>query len=176
MNTRAARLYVSPRTRALTPDEQETRRLAYALKDSGKTPEIESARAICAREMAASITGPCNLIPVPSRTGDTTANRLLCQAIGRQVQGGAYVCDILRRRRPVDGQCERHKRGQGSISIGEHGIYRQKGKFLRCIGSFFVDNVTTSGNTLEACAIAFPGGEGLVFADAWRGRQWNKND
>ena len=34
MKILAARHYVSPRTRALTPEEQETRRLAYAIKDT----------------------------------------------------------------------------------------------------------------------------------------------
>ena len=54
MRTRAARLYVSPRTRPLTAEEQETRRTAYALKTAD--PE---ALAVAAVEMARLIDGPC---------------------------------------------------------------------------------------------------------------------
>ena len=64
MRTRAARLYVSPRTRPLTAEEQEVRRIAYALK----TAEPEAV-AIAAREMARLIDGACWLVPVPTSRG-----------------------------------------------------------------------------------------------------------
>jgi hypothetical protein len=44
MRTRAARLYVSPRTRPLTAEEQETRRIAYALKEAD--PEAVAVAAV----------------------------------------------------------------------------------------------------------------------------------
>ncbi len=172
MNIRAARLYVSPRTRPLTPDEQETRRIAYAIKSAFTTDGIEAARSVAARELAGLMTGPCNLVPVPSRTGDTTANKLLCQRIAAQVSG-AKICDVLKRRHAIDGQCERHRKGQGAFKIEEHGIYRRKGKYLEALPTWIVDNVTTSGNTLEACHAALCFGEGLVFADALRYGKWN---
>ena len=71
MEIRTARLYVSPRTRALTQAELETRALSYLLKDA-ICPEVGID--IAAREMAALIIGPCTLVPVPNHTGDTSAN------------------------------------------------------------------------------------------------------
>ena len=68
MNILAARRYVSPRTRALSLEEQETRRLAYAIK-STSSPSVDFDTA--AREMAALITGPCWLVPIPSSTGSS---------------------------------------------------------------------------------------------------------
>ena len=93
MEIRTARLYVSPRTRILAQDELETRALSYLLKDT-ICPEVGIA--IAAREMAALIQGPCTLVPVPSHTGDTSANIRLCQAIAAQVEGGD---DLARCRR-----------------------------------------------------------------------------
>ena len=67
MNIHAARLYVSPRTRPLTMEEQETRRLSYALKD-WTTDYFTEAAFTAAYEMAQLITAPCWLIPVPPRS------------------------------------------------------------------------------------------------------------
>ena len=64
MRTRAARLYVSPRTRPLNAEEQETRRIAYALKEP-----TAAAVEVAAREMARLIDGPCWLVPVPTSRG-----------------------------------------------------------------------------------------------------------
>ena len=64
MRTRAARLYVSPRTRPLTAEEQEVRRIAYALKVA-EPAAVE----VAARELARLIDGPCWLVPVPTSRG-----------------------------------------------------------------------------------------------------------
>ena len=68
--TRAARRYVSPRTRPLNQFERETRGLSYMLKDPACP---EAALQVAAAEMAALVWGPCHLIPAPDHTGDTTA-------------------------------------------------------------------------------------------------------
>ena len=166
MEIHAARLYVSPRTRTLTQDEMETRALSYLLKDA-ICPEVGID--IAAREMAALITGPCTLIPVPNHTGDTSANRRLCQAIAAHVEGGAKIADILTRSQEVDSSCNRHKSGRAPLTIAEHCMCR-KGKKMVAINSlFFVDNTTTTGITLEACKAALGGfGRGLAFTDAWQ--------
>ena len=166
MEIHAARLYVSPRTRALTQDEMETRALSYLLKDA-ICPEVGID--IAAREMAALISGPCTLVPVPNHVGDTSANIRLCQAIAVCVEGGAKVADILGRSRVVESSCKRHKAGSQPLTIAEHSICR-KGKKMVAINSlWFVDNTTTTGTTLEACKAALGGfGRGLAFTDAWQ--------
>ena len=166
MEIRAARLYVSPRTRPLTQDEMEARALSYLLKEPTCPP---AGLEIAARKMAELIRGPCCLIPVPNHTGDTSANVRLCQAIAAQVEGGARVADILGRSRIVESSCNRHKTGSQPLTIAEHSICR-KGKKMVAINSlFFVDNTTTTGTTLEACKAALGGfGRGLAFTDAWQ--------
>jgi len=166
MEIRTARLYVSPRTRALTQAELETRALSYLLKDA-ICPEVGID--IAAREMAALISGPCTLVPVPSHTGDTSANRRLCQAIAAHVEGGARVADILGRAQAVDSSCNRHKTGGQPLTIAEHNIIRKSKKMVEIKAIFFVDNTTTTGTTLEACKAALGGfGRGLAFTDAWQ--------
>jgi len=62
MNIIAARLYISPRTRALTAEEAETRRLSYAIKDRrSSTADFATA----GLEMARLISGPCWLVTHP---------------------------------------------------------------------------------------------------------------
>jgi hypothetical protein len=162
--TKAARLYVSPRSRPLNPFEMETRGLSYLLKDHDCP---EQAVHVAAREMAALIWGPCNLIPVPGHTGDTSANLRLARAIAGYVTGGATVFDILGRRGPVDSACDRHKRGLPPLAAADHQIIRTSPRLIPCRPSYLVDNVTTSGTTLAACRAALGFGSGLVFADAF---------
>ena len=162
--TKAARLYVSPRSRPLNSFEMETRGLSYLLKDHDCP---EQAIHIAAREMAALVWGPCNLIPVPGHTGDTSANLRLARAIAGYVTGGATVFDILGRRAPVDSACDRHRTGRPPLTLDEHGIIRTSPRLIPCRPSYLVDNVTTSGTTLAACRAALGFGSGLVFADAF---------
>jgi len=160
---RSARLYVSPRTRPLNDYEQETRRLAYQLKE----PDCpEAVIQHVAREMAALVWGPCNLIPVPGHLGATTANARLARAIAGHVVGGATVYDILGRQAPVDSACVRHRTGRRPLSISEHGIIRTSNRLIPCRPTYIVDNVVTSGNTLKSCQVALGFGTGLVFGEA----------
>ena len=161
MRTHAARLYVSPRTRPLTAEERETRRIAYALKEAD--PE---AVAIAARDMARLIAGPCWLVPVPTSRGSIAPNLALALEIAKQVPG-ARVAPHLYRLRPVPSSCERHRRALGAVPVADHHMER-RGPPLTVRPLYFVDNVTTSGNTLEAARAAFGFGEGLVYADASR--------
>ena len=166
MEIRTARPYVSERTRPLTQAEMETRALSYMLKDA-LCPQV--GLDIAAREMAALISGPCTLVPVPSHTGDTSANIRLCQAIAAQVEGGGKVADILGRAHEVDSSCKRHKAGSQPLTIAEHNIIRKSKKMVEIKAIFFVDNTTTTGTTLEACKAALGGfGRGLAFTDAWQ--------
>ncbi|HPS08877.1 MAG TPA: hypothetical protein PLG22_15210 [Kiritimatiellia bacterium] len=161
--TRAARRYVSPRTRPLNDYERETRALSYMLKEADCP---EAALQIAAAEMAALVWGPCNLIPAPDHTGDTAANRRLAKAIAAHVKGGAEVHDILTRTEPAPSSCDRHRTKGAPVSVAEHHIARKDGKPIPCRRTFIVDNVITSGNTIRACSEALGFGSGLVFGDA----------
>ena len=159
MRTRAARLYVSPRTRPLTAEEQEVRRIAYALKVAEP-----AAVQVAARELARLIDGPCWLVPVPTSRGSIAPNLALALEVAKHVPG-ARVAPHLYRRAPVESSCSRHRRAAGPIPVDAHGFTR-RGPPLTARPLYFVDNVTTSGNTLEAARRAFGFGEGLVYADA----------
>ena len=162
--TKAARLYVSPRSRPLNAFEMETRGLSYLLKDHDCP---DAAVHMAAREMAVLVWGPCNLIPVPGHTGDTSANLRLARAVAGYVTGGASVFDILGRVTAVDSACDRHRAGLPPLSIEDHHITRHPGKPIPCRPSYIVDNVTTGGTTILACRAALGFGSGLVFADAF---------
>ena len=159
MRTHAARLYVSPRTRPLTAEEQEVRRIAYALKVA-EPAAVE----VAARELARLIDGPCWLVPVPTSRGSIAPNLALALEVAKHVPG-ARVAPHLYRRAPVESSCSRHRRAAGPIPVDAHGFTR-RGPPLTARPLYFVDNVTTSGNTLEAARRAFGFGEGLVYADA----------
>lgn len=161
MNILAARRYISPRTRALTPDETETRRLAYAIKHPGADwLDYDTA----GREMAALISGPCWLVPIPDSTGNTDANAKLAHAIARYCPG-AQVARALRRTAPTQSQCARHKLALGPLRPEQMHMARTR-IMLTLRATFLVDNVTTSGNTFQAARDALGHGTGLVFADA----------
>ena len=161
MNILAARNYRSPRFGPLTPEEHETRRIAYAIKHPGADwTDYDTA----GREMAALIAGPCWLIPIPDSTGNTDANAKLAHAIARYCPG-AQLTRAIRRTQPTQSQCARHKLALGPIPVAEHHLARTR-LMLTLRQSYFVDNVTTSGHTLEAARLALGWGAGLVFADA----------
>ena len=161
--TRAARRYVSPRTRPLNQFERETRGLSYMLKDPACP---EAALQVAAAEMAALVWGPCHLIPAPDHTGDTAANRRLAKAIAAHVKGGAEVHDILTRTAPAPSSCDRHRAKGPAVSVEEHNITRRDAKPIPCRRTFIVDNVLVGGNTIRACFNALGFGTGLVFGDA----------
>lgn len=177
MTILAARKYPTPRNGPLTADQAETRRLAYAIKDPrNSTRDFETA----AREMAALIAGPqaspCWLVPIPDSAGNTDANTRLAYLIACHLNANAagtmdagsasaQVVKAIQRTRPVQSQCARHKLALGPIPPEQHHFARTR-KLLTLRQTYFVDNVTTSGNTLEAAYLALGFGAGLVFADA----------
>ena len=167
MNILAARKYATPRNGPLTLEQTETRRLAYSIKSTA-SPSIDFDTA--AREMAALITGPCWLVPIPDSNGNTDANTRLAHHIANHVNAnaagiGAQVVKAIFRTQPVQSQCARHKLALGPIAPEQHHLARNR-KVLTLRQTYFVDNVTTSGHTLEAARLALGFGAGLVFADA----------
>jgi len=163
--TKAARRYVSPGTRPLTNAEAEARALAQLIKSPDCDADLIAA---AAREMARRIESEyCNLIPVPDHTGSTEANARLACAIA-YCSPHAEVFDVLTRYEPVESSCERHRKCLPPISPAEHRIRRRPDRSLVPLRkTYFVDNVLTSGNTIEACRLTFHGLDtGLVYADA----------
>ena len=156
----AARRYVSPRSRPITPEEAETRRIAYALK---RGEEI----GIAAREMAELLPPDLptlTLVPVPASTGSIEANLILARAIASEYGPQARVVPSLNRRVPVESSCARRRRGLPGLTAADHKFVRVGGWFALPV--FLVDNVVTTGATLIAARHALGFGTGLVFADA----------
>ena len=161
MNILAARRYPTPRDGQLSLEQAETRRLAYAIKSTASPcADFDTA----AGDMAALITGPCWLVPIPDSTGNTDANARLASMIAMHCPG-AQVVKAIYRTQPIQSQCARHKLAIGPIPPDQHHLARTR-KTLTLRQTYFVDNVTTSGHTLEAARDALGSGAGLVFADA----------
>ena len=156
----AARRYVSPRSRPITPDEAKTRLIAYSLK---RGEEI----VIAAREMAELLPPDLptlTLVPVPSSTGSIEANLILARAIASEYGPQARVVSALNRVVPVESSCSRRRRGLPGLTATDHKFVRVGGWFA--LPLFLVDNVATTGATLAAACHALGFGTGLVFADA----------
>ena len=156
----AARRYVSPRSRPITPEEAETRRIAYAIK-WGEEMEL------AAREMAELLPldlPTLTLVPVPASTGSIEANLILAQAIAVEYGPQARVVPALNRVVPVESSCARRRRGLPGLTAADHEFVRVGGWFALPV--FLVDNVATTGATLVAARHALGFGTGLVFADA----------
>ena len=161
MKILSARKYPSQRNGPLSLEQTETRRLAYAIKTIA-SPSADFNTA--AREMAALISGPCWLVPIPDSTGNTDANTRLASLIASYCPGG-QVAKAIVRTQPIASQCARHKNALGPIPPEQHHFARNR-KALTLRQTYFVDNVTTSGNTMAAARAALGFGAGLVFADA----------
>ena len=156
----AARRYVSPRSRPITPEESETRRIAYALKRGEETE-------IAAREMSGLLPPDLptlTLVPVPASTGSIEANLILARAIAAEYGPQARVVSSIRRVVPVESSCARRRRGLPGLVAADHKFVRVGGWFALPV--FLVDNVATTGATLAAARHALGFGTGLVFADA----------
>jgi hypothetical protein len=180
MNILAARKYPNPRNGSLSRAETETRRIAYAIKDPRSqsadfdTAAREMASLILANQTVATPQGVW-LVPIPTSDGSTRANAILAAHIARHVNAnaagiGAQVAQALRRAKPIESQCARHRRNLPSTPQNAHHLKAT----LWNLGHrqvYFVDNVATSGNTLRAAYAAMQRGAGLVFADAGLSRR-----
>ena len=175
MNIIAAHKYVSPRSRPLTPEETEVRRMAYALK----VPTVEACET-AARDLAPLLDAaeaPAThivLMPVPASTGSTDANRQLANELAaethrRYPERRVQVKITVGRKHPVESSCVRRKRRARGLRGREHAFTRVAGP-LTANGTayYFVDNMATTGATLAACRAALGFGDGIVWADEGR--------
>lgn len=173
MNVISAHRYVSPRSRPLTPEESEVRRIAYALK----VPTAEACEA-AARDLAplldaAEAAGTTIvLMPVPASTGTLDANRQLANELAAEVHRRfpsrrVQVRITVGRQHPVESSCVRRRRGLPGLRGDEHAMIRVAGPLAATnTAYYFVDNVATTGATLDACRAALGFGDAIVWADA----------
>ena len=172
MNTIHAHKYVSPRARPLTPEELEVRRIACALK----VPTAEACET-AARDLAPLLDAAeapettIVLMPVPGSTGSTDANRQFANELAAEVHRRyparrVQIKITVGRKHPVESSCVRRKRGLSGLRGDEHAFIRVAGP-LTATGTayYFVDNMATTGRTLDACRAALGFGEGIVWAD-----------
>ena len=166
-----AEKYVSPRERPLTPEGQTVRRIAYALK----VPTTEALR-VASRALAPLVDSNATagaaivLMPVPTSTNILWPNQALAQEIAEELRRltgrDVFVKATVSRKHPVQSSCYRRRHGQMGLTVDEHVMVRIAGPLTITNTCFyFVDNVATTGTTLEACRQALSFGDGLVYAD-----------
>lgn len=151
--------YVPIGNRTPSPEELGARRIARDLK-----VPTEEAIAVAAPIMAALIDGPCWLVPVPASDGSLTANLALARAIADLVPGARVKCAVGRAH-AVDSCSRRRLRGLPGLTVHDHAIVRTAGP-MQALPVYFVDNVITSGTTVDACRRALGWGTSLAYADA----------
>ena len=171
MNTISAHKYVSPRSRPVTPEEAQVRRIAYALKLP--TPEALAAAAAALAPLVDAAEAPGTrivLMPIPSSSGSVEANRALANEIADKLRlrysRPAAVKLTVGRKHPVESSCARRKRGLFGLRGDEHAMIRVAGP-LTATGTayYFIDNMATTGATLDAARAALGFGDGIVWAD-----------
>jgi len=166
LTTASARLFVQTGRRVRNTEEQSAYLRAYLLKSKACPIEIVEA---CALDMAILISGDtCILIPVPDCKGGTYPNLRLALSIQDHTRGKAQVMDILTRSCPTESQCQRHRRGETALTPEMLKIIVRPHKPFKLRTVYFVDNVITSGATIQACHDALGFGTGLVYAEALR--------
>lgn len=173
MRVIAAHKYVSPRSRPITPDEAEVRRLAYALKIP--TSEACTIAAQALAPLLDSAEAPAThivLMPVPASTGTVDANRHIANELAAEIHRRyptrrVQVKITVGRQHPVESSCVRRRRNMRGLPLEEHAMIRVAGPLTATnTAYYFVDNMTTTGTTLAACRVALGFGEGIVWADA----------
>ena len=158
-DTLCARKYISPRIRPLTLEETEIRSTAYALKHADP-----DAIAVAAPAMAALISGPCWLVPIPASDTSIDGNLSLARAIAELVPG-ARVKLAIERSQAVPSSTNRRRHGRCGLHPDEHHFVRAAGP-MNALPLYFVDNVITTGNTIRAARAVLGWGTGLAYADA----------
>ena len=175
MNIVSAHKYVSPRARPLTPEEVEVRRIAYALKVATSEACEVAARDLAPLVDAAEAPGThIVLMPVPSSLGTVDANRQLANELAAEIHRRyptrrVQVKITVGRQHPVESSCVRRRRGLAGLRGEDHAMIRVAGPLTATATAYyFIDNMATTGATLDACRTALGFGAGIVWADEGR--------
>jgi hypothetical protein len=163
-----ARRYLSPRGRALTPDQVETRRIAYALKEPDPIACLTAAKIMAPILIAAEPNRRIVLMPVPTSAGSTLPNRRLAaeiiHEIGKLDPARSVAIQVtVARRHPVESSCQRRRRGLRGLPAARHAIVAVSRPPVEA-AAYFLDNVITEGTTVAACRSALGHGNALVWA------------
>jgi hypothetical protein len=162
----AVHRYWSPRQKTLTADEVRVRDIAYRLADGDP-----AAARLAAKDMAPLVRPGDILVPVPSSRGQTAANRALAEAIQEQAQKSGVevqVADLLVGI-GYESQRERAVRGARRASADEivQSLFLRDQAVDTPGELVLVDNVRTTGATIEAARMALPRpARSLVWAKA----------
>ncbi len=181
MRVIAAHKYVSPRSRPITAEEAEVRRIAYALKIP--TSEACTIAAQALAPLLDSAEAPAThivLMPVPASTGTVDANRHIANELAAEIHRRyparrVQVKITVGRQHPVESSCVRRRRNLFGLPMEEHAMIRVAGPLAATnTAYYFVDNMATTGTTLTACRVALGFGEGIVWADAGKTPEHNR--
>lgn len=149
--------YVSPRLRPLNEEENRIRDISHALA-KGEDWAIQ----IAAKEMAGFVPPNSVLVPVPSSKGTTTPNLKLCQAICNLAG-----CEILDSLTSVPRESQKERRKRGLPGHAEDQIETQMIKPCDTDKHIvLIDNVRTSGATINSVLRVLPCASYLVYAQA----------
>jgi hypothetical protein len=177
----AAHKYVSPRSRPITPEEAEVRRLAYALKIPTSEACTIAAQALAPLlDSAEAPTTHIVLMPVPASTGTIDANRHIANELAAEIhrrypERRVQIKITVGRQHPVESSCVRRRRNMRGLPLEEHAMIRVAGPLTATnTAYYFVDNMATTGTTLAACRLALGFGEGIVWADAGQKPEHNR--
>jgi len=150
-----AHQYVPRSWRELTDDEEHVREVAYAIKNPS-SPLVKEA----AKDMAQHVKPNNVLVPIPSSKGDRSANMTLANEIAKI--SGAEVVDALNVKSPRESNLVRDKSGKPRLPAKKLGFGLTQS--LNSTNVLFVDNVASSGASIQAAINLLNGGHGLVYA------------
>ena len=159
--------YISRRQKpGMNEEEKRIRDISYRLKNKEDVEAIEFA----ASAMAKQVRPNSILIPIPSSSGLTDANMALANAIASKTNSKVY--DILSRSEPTIPLHQRRKTEgiKGEIGSDYHKMTIKEESLLSQLARrkliYLVDNVITSGSTLDAArkALNLPKAFGIAFS------------
>ena len=154
----AARAPAYDAARAAFVYDEESRRLVLGLKHGGRTDMLAAFGRWMARAGGARLTQADMIVPVPLHPRRLRQRRfnqslLLAQALSR-ASGLVVQPHILRRRRATASQGGRSAKGRARNVAGAFDTRASTREALRGARVVLVDDVHTTGATLEACARA----------------------
>jgi len=154
--------YYSPRQKNLTPQEEHIRNIAIGLS-KGDPQAINEA----AQDMAKLVPLNSTLVPIPNSQGDTSSNLKLAQEIAKLTN--SKVIDVLASN-PRDSQKERRR--QGIPGLQTEDIQTTLKNTCETDNVILIDNVRTTGATINSAMKLLPCATYLVYAQAEEILNW----